>query len=505
MKKLFATLLAATMVAGTAVSAFAYVGIPSGTTSAPGVTSANTDYALQNKAFIAGASVAEGKILNGGDKIYYPILCVDEDDNTNFKYANRASEVDGLKVKLEAVNGGKYIKSTSIVRKDVGALKVVTTPATKAEFTVDLTSLNINTPPAQDDTVTLTINTTTPVTVTSNALTTTDTTPELVAAKFLGKKATIGGVAYTAEVTNAVIKFVADNAGAATAVTDTTTVTLGQIGTVAVSGNITTSAKIDGKPAVTADDQKIYCVEVALADYFGTTDTELDYEISLRTTSVEYNSKDQGGDAPMSFTLGKESDKLIVGTDSIIKRFRNGELTLKIDKDTKSVRLDQVVNNGKDEDVDYIYLEGIDAPVTFDVKASGQDDLFLAVNEDANKKVVLANQDAKMTFVNFPGKPEFDFTGVAKFAVEDPDINYYFYQIVDDKPVKTSATYNKEDECFELRTRTLGSYVISDKELEAADTTEKPTTDKPTTDKPAEEKPVTPTTPGKNVPTGAIA
>ncbi|MEG1994547.1 MAG: hypothetical protein RR048_06510, partial [Oscillospiraceae bacterium] len=478
MKKLFAGILASTMVAGMAVSAFAYVDAK-GAQSGTGITPNDTDYALQNKAYIDGKEAKEGQDVSGGDKIYYPILVVDEDDAGSFKYANRASEVDGLKVKLDNVNGGKYIKGTSIVRKDAGAIKVTGVEASKASFEMTIGAPTIV---GNVTDLTITINGVENNITLDDAPVTSATTAAQLATAIAGKlnTVTIDGKAFaiTANGDKLVGTASADGKTEITAGTfaiaktaDDGTNTI----TTAVTGKLTNGTdKVDA-----VEDQKIYCVEVALNDYFGTTDLELDFELSLRTRTIEYNSKDQNGDAPMSFTLGKESAKLSVD-DEIVKKFRNGELTLSIDENTGSVRLDEMATG---DAIEHIYLEGKDAPFTFDVKASGQGDLYLEVNQKANKKVTVSNQDAKLTFVNFPGKPEFDFTGTAKFSVEDPDVDYYFYEIVEDKVVKTSAKYNKEDETFDLRTRTLGSYIISDKELEATTLEElnKPTTDKPST------------------------
>lgn len=364
MKKLLSAILAATMTAGMAVSAFAFIDTTA--VSATGVTADNTDFALENKAYIERVEATNGQTVKGGDKIYYPILVADQDSGS-FKYANRSSEIEGLKVRLEGSIGTKYVKGTEIVRKSVGAV--------------------------------------------SNE---------------------------------------------------------------------------------EASDEKIYVVEVTLADYFGTKDVSLEFDLSLRTNTIEYSSKDQDGNAPMSFTLGTEAEKLTLD-NPIVKRFRNGALTLVINDETGSVRLDEMATGEKIEE---IFLEAKNVPFTFEVRASGQKDLYLSVNHDANKAVTMANEDAKLSFVNFPGKPEFDFTGTAKFSVLDPETENYLYEIVDNKLVKTNAKYNANDECFELRTRTLGSYVISDKELETTVIeNEKPA------DKPADK----PTTPDKVVGTGALA
>lgn len=493
MKKLFSSLLAATMVAGMAVSAFAYTDA-AGAQSGNGITPDDADFALENKAYLDGTLVGEGQQVKGGDTIYYPILAVDEDDSANFKYANRASEVDGLRVYLDDIHGGKYIKDAKIVREDVGALKVEAKEATSAKFEMTIGAPTITGTDLTE--LTITINGVA-TNITLDAAITVDTTAEQLAAAIAAKLSTVTIEGKTFTIANDGAKLVGTYATAGL-----TEITAGdfkveakagttQTGTVAttVNGKMTNgTAAING-----VNDQKIYCVAVTLEDYYGTVDTEVDFELQLKTRTIEYDSEDQNGDAPMSFILGQESEKLSE-SDSIVKRFRHGELTLRIDENTGSVRLDEMDDG---EEIEHIFLEADDAPFTFDVKASDQDDLYLSVNTKANKKITVDNPNAQLTFVNFPGEPEFDFTGTAKFTVDDPDEDYYLYEIVDDKLVDTSAKYNSEDETFDLRTRTLGSYVISDKELDTTVVDDK--------DDNETEKPVKPTTPEKEVPTGALA
>ncbi|MEG1448344.1 MAG: hypothetical protein RSC41_03350 [Oscillospiraceae bacterium] len=620
MKKLFATLLTATMVAGTAVSAFAAVETK--------YTAADStaDFTLANVVLNADGKTTTN--VNGGDKLYYPILIsTDKLDKTGYDapyyLMNYSSELDGLTARVKNVRNGKYLKDPAIVKKDVagaysadvtltgtaetvtGVTKADEIPEKKGSFKVDFKDVVVGTAAAKDDTVELTIG---EKTVTGANLAA-DATVEDLAKSFNAKKVTIDTIEYTASCTSGKIVTFEDKSGEAVAAdytvptsatlapttskaitltTPTVTTTKVQDGVKKVEAvaeklgtytsktisaftkdakvtmtfnnkSVTITAtgvlnddlaalvaeykKVDttdyeatvagsaikftqktgkGSPTIPTDfslkagvaaaDKKVYCVEVALGDYFGNEETELEFEIELRHKGkLEFTTKDADNGPATYFNLGSEATKLVAGSPigaaadkrGTVKKFRNGDLELKINSKTGSVVLEEAtLSDGKTvEDVDYIYLEGEVAPFTYDVKASSQGDLYLSVNEDANKKVVVSNQDAKMTFLNFPGAPEFDFTGTLKYTVEDPDVDYFFYEIVDGKPVKTSAKYNKADECFELRTRTLGSYVISDKELEvaAADDAEKPA------DKPSTEKPANPTTPDKNVPTGAIA
>ena len=366
-------MLAATMVAGMSISAFAEIKSDDTKVGPKKTADFDTqDYGLIG-AFLEddkGDIVKAPNKIDGGDKLYYPILIsgdeIDDDKyagSNDMYFADKASEVKNLKASVKDEVGGKYIDSASIVKKAIYGVK---------------------------------------------------------------------------------------------------------------------------------EDTKIYCVEVKMADYFKNEETEVDFNITLKKNGkTEYNSKDDDKSNLFdgTYDLGKDSEmfnledgkdkngKSTPGKDykngATATKFKSGELKIEIGKDTKTVQLDEAKTSaGKKEDVTSIFIENdksIDNAFTFDVKASNQDDLYLELNQDAIKDLAVSNGKADLTFFNFPGKPEFDFTGTATFAVEDEDEDNYFYEVVDGELVESRAKYNKEEGVFELRTNKLGSYVISNKELKVSE------------------------------------
>ena len=80
---------------------------------------------------------------------------------------------------------------------------------------------------------------------------------------------------------------------------------------------------------------------------------------------------------------------------------------------------------------------------------------------------VIANSDsdATMDFLNFEGTPTFNSTATLSFYGADEDS--FIYEIKNGKLVKSDAEWSEDNGAWELKTRTLGSYVISDKALKS--------------------------------------
>ncbi|MBR5485158.1 MAG: hypothetical protein IKV41_01440 [Oscillospiraceae bacterium] len=118
-------------------------------------------------------------------------------------------------------------------------------------------------------------------------------------------------------------------------------------------------------------------------------------------------------------------------------------------------------------DVENIELEDNNG-FYFDVKASDQGKLNLSYDNVAIKSVVrMAPIDADLTFYNFYGYPEFDFTGKVTLTPEEDDVEYFVYSVAKDGSVsKVNAKLNDDGDAYEFKTRTLGCYVLSDMELD---------------------------------------
>lgn len=116
-----------------------------------------------------------------------------------------------------------------------------------------------------------------------------------------------------------------------------------------------------------------------------------------------------------------------------------------------------------DKEAGEIDIEFGDETALFTVDVTGQGKLNLAWNTDFNKEVADLDKSANMDFVTFEGTPSFNKNGTL-YIYADKDT--YLYEIVDGKLVAVDAEYDEDYEAWSFKTRTLGAYVISDKELE---------------------------------------
>ena len=123
-----------------------------------------------------------------------------------------------------------------------------------------------------------------------------------------------------------------------------------------------------------------------------------------------------------------------------------------------------VVDFGKG--IEMLYMEGEDW--NYEVKMSDQGKIALKFDNDSIKSVArAADEDADLTFFNFPGRPKFDFTGTMTITLPDEDEDYYLYQIDEDGDLtKINAKLNDDDDALEFKTRELTTYVLSDMELD---------------------------------------
>ena len=126
-----------------------------------------------------------------------------------------------------------------------------------------------------------------------------------------------------------------------------------------------------------------------------------------------------------------------------------------------------VVDFGSHEEM--LYLEGED--FNFEVKLSDQGKVALKFDNDSIKSVArAADEDADLTFFNFKGNPEFDFTGTMTITLPDEDEEYWLYSIDEDGDLtEINAKLNDDDDALEFKARTLGSFVLSDMELDTRD------------------------------------
>ena len=115
------------------------------------------------------------------------------------------------------------------------------------------------------------------------------------------------------------------------------------------------------------------------------------------------------------------------------------------------------------------YLELNADLLSFSVKMSEQGKMALDFDQKAIKEVAREiDPDVELTFFNFNARPDFDFTGTCEIYLPDEDVEYYLYEVDEDGVVKEvrGASLNDDGDAIEFKTRTLGSYILADAELD---------------------------------------
>ena len=115
---------------------------------------------------------------------------------------------------------------------------------------------------------------------------------------------------------------------------------------------------------------------------------------------------------------------------------------------------------------------GFNDDSTFTVDVSGQPKTLLYFDTDFNSSIAAKYPLAELNFWNGNGA-KFNRTGEMFLSIGDEDYDdYYLYQINSDGSLSEvpNAEYDDADEGFYFKTRTLGSYVVSDMELDTSST-----------------------------------
>ena len=201
-------------------------------------------------------------------------------------------------------------------------------------------------------------------------------------------------------------------------------------------------------------------------------------------SSVTIDSDDEVLVVALKKDYKSTKDKTLEGTVKLREKGKNRYHTLSINAEIGYTVVDLAVDaNGEieltDIDEDSIYriqdddrgygtlsFSAGDADIT--VRVYDGEVYYLHSNGDAIKSVLTANTDtdADIDFLTFEGSPTFNATATIDFYGVDED--WHIYEVNDNGRLTNSAAkWNEDIDAWQLRTRTLGSYVFSDKALKS--------------------------------------
>lgn len=105
----------------------------------------------------------------------------------------------------------------------------------------------------------------------------------------------------------------------------------------------------------------------------------------------------------------------------------------------------------------------------YTVNVTDMDNLNLLHNESAIKEIITQFEDQDFKFVSFPAGPTFNQNGKVEIDVsseiEGFNGSYYVYRYLNGKLSLIDSTFSEEDETLSFETRTLGRFVITNKEI----------------------------------------
>lgn len=200
--------------------------------------------------------------------------------------------------------------------------------------------------------------------------------------------------------------------------------------------------------SVTIDDDDEVLVVTLKKDYKSTKDKTLEGTVKIR---------EKGKTKYYSLSINAEIGYSVV--DLAVDA--NGEIELDdVDKDS--------IYRIQDNDRGYGTLSFSAGDTDITVRVYDGEVYYLYANNDAIKAVLTANNDtdSDIDFLTFEGTPTFNATATVNFYGVDEDM--YIYEVNNNgRLTRSGATWNEDNDSWELRTRTLGSYVFSETALKS--------------------------------------
>ena len=196
---------------------------------------------------------------------------------------------------------------------------------------------------------------------------------------------------------------------------------------------------------------------------------KVELTVTLRGKNKDVDHKDV--EVTLKGTYGYTVGKLYINEDNEIVAGEVGiDEVIGIEDGEKGIKKIAKFVSGENNGAPYGTLEfSADNMADVEARVYDGDKMFLGYNMDSDKKVLVANadSDAEISFLNFPAKPSFNSTATVYFYEVDED--GFVYELTGEGKIKKSAAkWSEDDGCWVLKTRTLGSYVFSDKALTSA-------------------------------------
>lgn len=187
----------------------------------------------------------------------------------------------------------------------------------------------------------------------------------------------------------------------------------------------------------------IYFVAISIKDSGSTNAADISGTVQLRKSGeFDYDDMELEVDMEIAYELSEDNE---ITED--VKLFKEG--------------------HGFEGDENEEFTFECDDETYFEVNTLGQGKILLAASSDFDERVSTVYPNANLDFFYGNGA-SFNKTGTLYLAAESGS---YLYQLKDDgRLVKAVAEYDEYDDCFVIKTRTLGKYVISDTELPLVDT-----------------------------------
>ena len=217
------------------------------------------------------------------------------------------------------------------------------------------------------------------------------------------------------------------------------------------------TADITALPSGIDDGDYVECLVVTLPE--NNTNKKADVAGTVRVGRTTSSAKDSIGKADVEFTYYADA------TDNA-----------DVNKDLVEGVTGIVDFSNEDGEIDINFGD----VATFTVDVDGQGKLNLAWNTDFDKKFGDMYNYANLEFIKFEGEPSFNKNGSLFIYAENKDT--FVYEVTEDGAKAVKAEWNADYDAWEIKTRKLTSYVLSDVELDEKTATEessKPESSKP--------------------------